>query len=312
MTGLRSPRLLTIGLFGVMVAAGCAHRNLKPDDMPTPGRAYFYGRLHIDVPKTALGRETAQTIGFVLRCDDGSEYLIRFVRDNRVQVVAAKPGRCALVDVAFIDGHGTIRKYREAWGDPPGGFLLAADTAYYLGDYFADATSESKWGVFFTETTSRWELTSEDDNYEATTAEMKRTFANLAELPTENRMLLRRKHRPGDARKHQGGGGGGPNDTVSPERAARLAAFIKRRYATPTECEAACPQNGDCFPFRSDEGTAMTCVIRCQTDKHCPEGLACNCPSGDGAGAACRAIAGAPDDPMEGICLSVEPAGERR
>jgi hypothetical protein len=97
---------------------------------------------------------------------------------------------------------------------------------------------------------------------------------------------------------------------VSPDRAARLAGFTKRRYATPAECEAACPENGDCFPFRSDEGPAMTCVVRCQADKDCPQGLACNCPAGDGSG--CRAIASTPEDRMAGICLSVEPGGERR
>ena len=149
-----------------------------------------------------------------------------------------------------------------------------------------------------------------DDNYAATSAEMKRTFANLAGLSTESRMLVPRTHIPGEARKHTGGARSGPDDVVSPERAARLAGFTQRRYATPAACEAACPETGDCYPFRGEEGPAMTCVVRCKTDKDCPEGLACNCPDGDGS--ACRPVAGTPDDPMAGICLSTEPAGERR
>jgi hypothetical protein len=54
----------------------------------------------------------------------------------------------------------------------------------------------------------------------------------------------------------------------------------------------------------------MTCVVRCKANNDCPEGLAGNCPDGDGV--ACRAITSTPDDRMAGICLSVEPATERR
>jgi hypothetical protein len=294
------------------LSASCAHytAGLSPTDKPTGASAYLYGRFRIDAPGALLGMDGHQTMGFVMRCDDGSEYKLRFGRDRQVLVIAAKPARCALVEAIFTDADGVVKGRRSMSGHPPGGFALAAGTAYYLGDYFAEATRETQWKVVYTDVHSRWQLTSTDDNYEGTTAEMKRTFANLAGLATENRFLVGRDRIPGDPRKHGGARPGTPDDVVSPERAARLAGFTKRRYATPAECEAACPENGDCFPFRGEEGPAMTCVVHCKSDKDCSGGLACNCPDGDGT--ACRAIASTPEDRMAGICLSVEAAGERR
>ena len=306
------PLLVAGGLFVMTFSAGCAFYSaiLRPADQPTPGRAYLYGRFRIDAPTPLLAMNAYQTMGLIMRCDDGSEYRIRFSRDKPVQVVAASPARCALAEVVFTDVNDIPKARRGVLGDPPGGFVLAGGTAYYLGDYFAESTRLTSWKFFYTEVHSTWQLTSTDDNYDVTTAEMKRTFANLAGLATENRMLVPRHRVPGDARKHAGRPPGGPDDIVSPERAGRLAGFTKRRYATPAECEAACPETGDCFPFRGDEGPAMTCVVHCKTDKDCPDGLACNCPDGDGS--ACRAIASTPEDRMAGICLSTEPAGERR
>ena len=310
--GRRVPLLAAGGLLVMTLAAGCAHYapSLGPADKLRPDLGYFFGRFHIDAPRAVLGMDGLQTMGFVMRCDDGHAYTIRFSTEKRVQVIAASPARCALEEMVFTDADGVIKGRKYMMGSPPGGFVLAAGTAYYLGDYFAESTFKTRWKVVYTQLNMTWQLTSADDNYDVTSAEMKRTFANLAGLATQNRMLLPRKHVPGDARKHAGGTRSGPDDVVSPDRAARLAGFTKRRYTTPAECEAACPESGDCFPFRGDEGPAMTCVVRCKTDKDCPEGLACNCPNGDGS--ACRAIASTPDDRMAGICLSVEPAGERR
>jgi hypothetical protein len=309
----RVPLLAAIGPLVMALAAGCAFYAAKvsPAAQPRSDLGYFYGRFHIDVPRPpALGTDRHETMGFVMRCDDGNAYTIRFSLEKRVQVIAAHPARCALDEVIFTDKGGVVRGSNHLTGNPPGGFVLAAGTAYYLGDYFSESPFKSRWTAMHPLRPWNWDLTSVDDNYEGTSAEMKRTFANLAGLPTQNRMLLPRKHVPGDARKHTGGPRSGPDDIVSTERAARLAGYTKRRYATPADCEAACPENGDCFPFRGDEGPAMTCVVRCKTDKDCPEGLACNCPDGDGS--ACRAVASTPDDRMAGICLSVEPAGERR
>ena len=59
---------------------------------------------------------------------------------------------------------------------------------------------------------------------------------------------------------------------MSPERVARVAPFVRRTFATPASCEAACP-TGQCLPFRGEAGPAMTCIVRCNTDKDCPAGL---------------------------------------
>src|SRR5262249_27507115 len=97
---------------------------------------------------------------------------------------------------------------------------------------------------------------------------------------------------------------------LSIDRVARIAPFTKRRYASPAECEAACP-TGECLPYRGDDAAAaMACIVRCKADEDCPQGLACNCPSGGGPD--CRSIAQVPGDSMAGLCLSIEPDGQRR
>jgi hypothetical protein len=99
---------------------------------------------------------------------------------------------------------------------------------------------------------------------------------------------------------------------MSPERVARVAPFIKRSYASTAECEAACP-TGQCRPYRGESGATIACVTRCNADTDCPEGLACNCPGGDGnAATGCRTIAATPQDAMARICLSVQATGQRR
>ena len=302
--------MLATALWAVTIAAGCSTytATLRPTDQVKPDLAYFYGRFQVHAKRTVFGtntKDSQQTMGFVLRCDHGVEYTIRFSPENRVQVIGAWPTYCALSEVIFT------RADDQIVGRQPvieSGFKLAAGTAYYLGDYVAESTAKSAWRLLTAEYTRTWLLTAAEDNYEAATAELKRTFTNLAGLSTENRMLMARKCVVCDALKLAAQDT--PDDVVSPERAARLAGFTKRRYATPAECEAACPKSGECFPFRHEGNPAMTCVVRCRSDKDCPQGLACNCPDGDGV--ACRAIASAPDDRMAGICLSVEAAGERR
>ena len=200
---------------------------------------------------------------------------------------------------------------KRVLGHPPGGFVLAAGTAYYLGDYFAETTRETEWKVLYTNVHTRWQMTSTDDNYDGTTAEMKRkTFANLAGLATENRMLLGRDRVPATRGSTRVDRRVGPATPCHPN--ARPASWGSPSDATPRPRSARRPVRRavTVSPFRGDEGPAMTCVVHCKTDKDCPDGLACNCPDGDGS--ACRAIASTPEDRMAGICLSVEPAGERR
>ncbi|HEY7376411.1 MAG TPA: hypothetical protein VIF57_29905 [Polyangia bacterium] len=283
---------------------------MSPANKPDAENAYIFGRFHINVERLAFAMDGYQTMGFVIACSDGRQYTVRFVIEDRVQVIAVDPARCGLTEVVFTDGDGVIKARRPMIGRPPGGFVLTAGTAYYLGDFFAQAGMKVDWMLLYKERTFAWQMMAVEDNYEATSDRMQRTFTNLARLPTENRMMLPRKHIAGAEKEPTGWVRGGRENIVLPLRAARLAGFTGQRYATPAACEAVCPGNGDCIPFRGDGGPAVTCVVRCKADVDCPLGLACNCPTGDGS--RCHAIASTPEDAMAGICLSVDPAAAQR
>jgi hypothetical protein len=284
--------------------ASCAGytASIRRDDRASADSAYLYGRFFIESKSVPLGLAGYQTMGLVLSCAGGATYTIRFANTKGVQVIKARPARCALTQVVYTDADGAVRRRSlppRGWGRPQD---FVAGYAYYLGDYTAVASFDSEWKVLYTQLHWGWDMEADADNYEETTEEMKRSFAGLAALPTENRRLApparlpARNGRPGEV-------------APSPQRVAGLAPFIKRTFTTPAECDAACP-TGQCLPFRSEGGAAMTCVVRCKADKDCPAGLACNCPESEGQD--CRLIARTASDPMDGFCLSVEPGGPRR
>ena len=96
---------------------------------------------------------------------------------------------------------------------------------------------------------------------------MKQTFPNLASLPTDDLRLI-----PATERKRGNGIGASPGETpMLPARVAGLARFIGRSYATPAQCEAACPM-GQCLPYRGESSPAVACVIRCNRNSDCPAG----------------------------------------
>jgi len=270
--------------------------SIRPDAKTVPGAAYVFGRFRIRTEKS-YGEFSAQTMGLKLRCADGKEYTIRFTSDDRVQAIEINPSRCALEKVIYADAAWLVFKPTP----PPPEWIhaddFAAGHAYYLGDFFAKGTfSDESMGVT-AKLNWTWDMDPDDDSFESTTAELKRTFANLASLPTVDRRLAPRRPPPPP-------GAQGP--PISIERAAVIAQYTKRSYKSPAACEAACP-SGRCVPYRGASGTAMACIVRCKVDKDCPDGLACNCAAPEGG--ACQAIAQAPDDPMEGICLAkVSPA----
>jgi hypothetical protein len=292
-----------------------------PTDRPNPTSAYLYGRFYNQVEAKRADSHRYQTLGLDVQCADGKDYTIRFSNRNGVQVIEAAPGRCALIAILFLDLGGTVRKRKSV---PPSSALtrdFVAGTAHYLGDFFAKTDSDAKYRFMYWDVTTTWQLTDVDDNYDGTTAQLRRTFVNLASLPTENTTLVPLTRLPGQPRSRPPAGPstapappavpsrGSGEDLMTPDRIARIAPFTKRRYATPEECEAACP-TGECLPYRTEEGPVMTCIVRCKADRECPPGLACNCPRGNGPD--CRSIARTPTDAMAGICLSIEPTGERR
>jgi hypothetical protein len=59
--------------------------------------------------------------------------------------------------------------------------------AYYLGDFYAQATSSIEGRTVHW----RWQVTNVVDDYGATTQKLKLGYPNLAMLDTENRMIGR-------------------------------------------------------------------------------------------------------------------------
>jgi hypothetical protein len=293
-------------LLAVAVCGGCANFTspMKASDPARPTSAFIYGRFEAQAPVGLLSNDASQTLGFVIRCGDGSEYRIKFSTHKGIQVIEVKPSRCSFVEVFFTDGDSVVRKREltpDNWSTP---HEFVAGRAYYLGDFHGTSTMTTTWMVVATKYEMRWGLDHWQDSYDTSTVEMQRAYPNLAALPTADNTLVPR--RPGERRPKLRGPGDpaiAPGEVMTPDRIARIASFSKRRYATPAQCEEACPM-GECLPFRGDAGPAMTCVVRCKADKDCPAGLACNCAANSGP--ACRPIATAPADPMDGLCLSRE------
>jgi hypothetical protein len=292
----------------LMLIAGCGGQRVRRSAFADPAAAYLYGRFFMKTAGQASSPWRLQAIKFVLRCQDGNTYVFGSTAKRDVQVLRIAPTRCWFVETVYKDSRSNTEKHLDVVPPLQRPLDFAAGQAHYLGDYFAKGESEITPG--FMRTHFHWEMFVDpaDDRYESTTAEMRRVYPNLEDLPAVDARLV-----PRVERKRDNGVALAPGEPpLSPERVARVAPFIKRNYASPGDCEAACP-TGQCLPYRGESGPAIACVTLCNTDTDCPEGLGCNCPtSGGGAGAACRRIAGTPQDPMARFCLSVETGGQRR
>ncbi len=295
-------------LAAALCAAGCAvyTSSVRSDATVHAGSAYLYGRFYMNaLPQDVPIGSGKQSIGLELRCQNGSSYTFGS-RDKRdVQVLEIKPSRCWVVGTVFADEAGLVLKEVKAAAAVQQRQLdFTAGRAHYIGDYFA----KGEFSVQLAANTETWEWRMSPavgDHYAATTAEMKRSFPNLASLPTDDLRLIREPER-----KRGNGIGPSPGEPpTSPARVAWLAPFIRRVYATPAQCEAACP-TGQCLPYRGASGPAMACLIRCNRNSDCPTGMACNCPNSEsGPGPGCHPIAATPKDPMDRICLTPETAG---
>jgi hypothetical protein len=296
-------------LAGALLVAGCAvyTSGVRSDGSPRPTRAYLYGRFFMEADLQAgplFGR--SESMGLVIRCQSGDSYTFGSRGDRAVQVLEIKPSRCWLKEVVFADHDGTIQKVHAA---PPALQRLldfSAGRAHYLGDYFATGDTFRESDDLGAPEMYHWDMSPADDRYESTTAEMRRAFPNFASLPTVDARLF-----PPRPRKLGNGVKMAPGEPpMSPERVAGLAPFIRRSYATPALCEAACAA-GQCLPYRTESGPAIACVIRCDKNADCPSGMACNCPNAEQpSGPDCRPIASTPADSMSRVCLSPETAGQ--
>jgi len=303
---------LRIAVVLALAAASCSGytAGIRRDTAVDDRFAYLYGRFFMKTEPNngpGVGFGGKRSMGLVIRCQDGAEYIFGSLDSRDIQVLKIRPSHCWLIEVRAADQNGVIRQRLPA---PPGlpPLNFTAGLAYYIGDYFAKGDVWVHPGLWKKTVHWEWAMSPADDRYPATTAEMKATFPNLASWPTVSTPFIH-----GPERKRDNGIGPSPGEpSMSPERIARIAPFIKRNYGTPAECEGACSV-GQCLPYRGDTGPAMACVIRCDRDADCPDGLACNCPNQErAAGPGCRPIAATPQDPMARICLSVETAGQRR
>ena len=170
-----------------LISAGCAGYTprIGQDDKPTPNDAYLYGKFSMRAPKVFLSIDGHQSMGFALECKNGERYVLRFSKDDPLQVIKILPSTCSLVELVYTNAEGAVASRKPA---PPGAMqntVFAAGKAYYLGDFFAEATQSVAGNVI----NRQWRMTSMKDGYEATTQEMRTTFPNLSALPTENRMI---------------------------------------------------------------------------------------------------------------------------
>jgi hypothetical protein len=280
-------------IVAALLSAACTYtKTVRPDEPLSQDGSYIYGRFRIETPwaRGEVFAKEYQTMGFVIDCDDQyrSRYTIRFANSRDVQLIRVRPSRCALVAMVFTNADGIIKSFKpapEAWRHY---FDVRGGTAYYLGDYVGVASVRHGYTTEW-----NWSLTSADDNYEITTGQLKRTYREIAAMPTEKRQLV-----PPDRQTEKRAVLPGP--PMTPERIAHVASFISRRYTDPAACKAACA-SGQCLAYRDGGAVVMTCVAPCEADEDCPAGLACNCAE---ASDDCRPIASTPTDPMTGLCLA--------
>jgi hypothetical protein len=272
-------------------AGGCVHyaRPLIPSARPDVGRAYLYGRFKMEADSHALSIDGYATMGFKLQCEDGQSYTIRFSNVPGVQLIEIAPGSCAMAEVVFSDADGGIRGRRlppPGWRTPR---AFAAGKAYYLGDYEGALTHE--WKIV--ETEWRWELTSEENDYQRSTKDLFATYPGFAGMGTADQSFVSAPPRGRPPKRPAA------RPSPSPEQVARAAPLIGRTFPTMAACEADCAK-GDCVAFRGPDGAAMTCIVYCNADGDCSDGFACNGPvlvgqSGPGRDSA--------DAPLGGICV---------
>ncbi len=172
---------------GLALSVACASytAGIAPNERANTTAIYFYGHFGTHPRSTGGGLDGDSTMGFVIACDDGSTYTIRFSNENRFQVVKAQPARCGLEKIVFTDADGTVRRDVS----PPEGWRqyqeFAAGSAYYLGDYFGVTSYDVKTREL------TWHLQTADDRYEWSTRALRESYRGIATLPTADRAFVR-------------------------------------------------------------------------------------------------------------------------
>lgn len=283
---------------GLVLIAGCAvgTKAVRHDQALDPTSAYVYGAFVVKATPSTMGekgRPENQTVGLLIACGDGATYPLYFSSAREVRVVKIHPASCTLREIRYVNDLGIIRLIKP----PPPNWIhlnyFAAGHAYYVGDYFAVASLQILGGYPARELLT-WDMDPADDRFADTTAELRRGYTALAAMPVHDQRFAPRRH---EARR---GLAGKDEPLMSPARISRLATFVNHSFSSPAACKAGCP-TGDCLPYRSAAGAAMTCIVHCMSTRDCAAGTACNCIHHPGVD--CQPLAETPTDPMEGICL---------
>jgi len=179
-------RLVICAVLGL---AGCASYtpSITQDEKPTGQEAYLYGRFYIEAKSGKLALDGHQTMGFVIACASGETYTFRFSNDTALQVIKVVPSMCSLTEFVYTNSDGQIRSRKRAPEKLMRDARFDAGKAYYLGDFYAEATTTVRGNVI----SSNWNIKTVRNDYNNTSAALKAAYPNLAALPTENRLIGR-------------------------------------------------------------------------------------------------------------------------
>lgn len=172
----------------VVGVQGCANYTaaVKVTDVPTKQDAFLYGNFNIKAPKTFLGMDGHQTMGFVLSCVDGARYNIRFSIDDSIKALRVAPSTCSLAELVFSNADGAVRSRKPAPAGVMKDINIAAGKGYYLGDFYAESSTTVQGNMIHT----NWAVKDIKYNYEQTTEVLKKALPNLAQMETVDQMLL--------------------------------------------------------------------------------------------------------------------------
>lgn len=175
-----------------LLMASCANYTprINPTDKPQAGNAFVYGRFSIDTENVPLSMDGYRSMGFLLQCDDGSSYTMRFYNANPVHVIKVKPGTCNVTDMVFSDADGVIKSKKPLPKTALQNMRFQADTAYYMGDFFAYINVMQEYGSRVIRTD--WNIQKIRSDYIKTTSEMQLNYPGISSLVTEDLTTKRR------------------------------------------------------------------------------------------------------------------------
>lgn len=177
---------VVVGAFAALLGCAGYTPTINQDEKPTPQDAYLYGRFHMDAQQGGKWAfDGYQTMGFSITCANSRSYVVRFGKENPLQVIKIEPSTCSLKEFVYTDADGIVKSRKPAPAALMHNAEFAPGKAYYLGDFFAETRTIVSVGMVH----RNWRITSMRHDYAKTTQEMKAAFPNLANIPTEDRMI---------------------------------------------------------------------------------------------------------------------------